>query len=65
MAIERGADVNAVKDKLTPLLIATEYADMRLMIYFLRRKEVDINFQDHYGQTALMIAIRNGLDEVL
>lgn len=64
VALNKGANINAVKDRQTPLLIATECNDLRLVSYFVKIKNLDLNYRDYNGENALMIALKSGFDEV-
>lgn len=56
-AISSGANINTFRDRQTPLIIATEMQNVQLVEYFLSVPDININFQNSFGQTSLLLAV--------
>ncbi|KAL0274975.1 UNVERIFIED_CONTAM: hypothetical protein PYX00_002980 [Menopon gallinae] len=62
--LREGADPNLVLNGHTPLLIATGNNDKQMVHFLLNLKTVEVDHRSIYGNSALMIAVRNGFDEI-
>ncbi|KAK6626512.1 hypothetical protein RUM44_008985 [Polyplax serrata] len=64
-AIENGANVNTIRDGQSPLLLATDIADERLVRFLLSVPNINLDIQNLYGLTPLAIAVKHCSDEIV
>lgn len=63
-ALRDGANVNATQECRTPIIIATEKNARQLVEFLADVEDVDLDCQNIFGNTPLMIALGHGFDEV-
>ncbi|MBO7244294.1 MAG: ankyrin repeat domain-containing protein [Alphaproteobacteria bacterium] len=58
--IQAGANINQGGFKITPLMASVQLKRFKHFKCLLEKEAIDLNKQDEYGKTALMMAIENG-----
>lgn len=65
LLLSRGVDVRVRGDeRKTPLILAVEKKHLGLVRMLLKQEHIDVNGNDRDGNTALLIAVQNDLNEI-